>query len=150
MITIKHKGNFIFEAENEKSKITINPKEYSPIELFITGMAGCTAYDIVDFLKDKLSDFELEVEYDRREEYPRIFTKISLTYHIYSDATDEEVMNFVRSSLKKYCSTTNSLREDIEFKITLIHNGNVLVLNGDKDLNEDDELTQFLMSCGGG
>ena len=53
-----------------------------PLEIFLYGLAACTAMDVVSILEKKRQDFsglEIEVAATQREdEYPKIYTRIEL------------------------------------------------------------------------
>ena len=55
-----------------------------PLELFLYGLAACTAMDVVSVLEKKRQDvsgLEIEVSATQREdEYPKIYTRIELVY----------------------------------------------------------------------
>jgi len=89
MIKIRHIGNHIYEATNNKEVIIIDTKKYSPVEYFVTGLANCSAYDIVEMAKQKgyeLNNFVMEIEYKRKDTFPKIFTEFHFIYKFDSNA----------------------------------------------------------------
>ncbi len=91
----------------------------SPMITFLLGLSACTASDIVDIvgkMRVRLSAFDVRAEGDRREEPPRRYTKIRLTYRVAGVAEDDhdKVRRAVQLSQEKYCSAMHSIREDIE------------------------------------
>ncbi len=81
-----------------------------PMELLLLGMGGCTAFDVVEILKKSRQDIRdcvVEVDGERSEEVPKVYTNIHVHYKI----TGKEVKpNFVQRainmSIEKYCSAT--------------------------------------------
>lgn len=86
-----------------------------PLELFLIGLGGCTGMDVLSILakkRVKLDDFEIQVEADRAEEHPKVFTAIRLVFHFYGDNLRmEEIQQAVELSEQKYCSASAMLRQ---------------------------------------
>ncbi len=95
----------------------------SPVEMVLQALGGCTAMDIVSILQKMrrtITSLTLEIEGERREEYPRIFTHIHIFYKLISpDATEQELERAIRLSEEKYCSVSGMLRPAA--KITTNH-----------------------------
>jgi putative redox protein len=90
----------------------------SPLELLLIALGGCTGVDVVSILKKKrelVTDYRVEVGGDRRDEYPRSFTKLRvhhvLTGHNLSRAA---VARAIELSEQKYCSVAATLRPAAE------------------------------------
>ena len=129
MIKIRHLSNHIYEATNGKEIIIIDPKKYTPIELFITGLGNCSAYDIVEMAANKgceLSNFELDIEYKRKETHPRIFTEFHFIYKFDSNADTITARRWVLSSLETYCSTINTIRNTSKIYYSIILNSETI------------------------
>ena len=47
MIKIRHLNDHLYEATNGKDIIIVDPKKYTPIDLFITGHGNSSEYDVV-------------------------------------------------------------------------------------------------------
>ncbi|MDZ7374476.1 MAG: OsmC family protein [candidate division KSB1 bacterium] len=79
-----------------------------PVELLLMALAGCTAMDVISILKKKRSPvtrFEMEVEGERTEEHPKVFTRIRLKYIVYGRGVKEaDVQRAIELSIEKYCS----------------------------------------------
>ena len=100
---------------------TLNDKPgVSPMEMILVGLAGCTGVYIVDILQKKrqpLTALKVKVRGNRREEYPKIFTEIEVTYLIWGDGIDPQaVERAVRLSEDKYCSVSAMLRSAAQIK----------------------------------
>jgi putative redox protein len=89
----------------------------SPVEMILQALGGCTAMDIVSILQKMrrtITSLTLEIEGERREEYPRIFTHIHILYKLVSpDATEQEFERAIRLSEEKYCSVSGMLRPTV-------------------------------------
>ncbi len=86
----------------------------SPMEFILVGLAGCTGVDIVDILQKKrqpLKALKVIVRGNRREEYPKIFSEIEVTYLVWGDGIDPKaVERAIELSEKKYCSVSAMLQ----------------------------------------
>jgi putative redox protein len=88
-----------------------------PVELVLTGLAGCTAMDVVSILKKKrepLEGLEVEVRGSRREEHPRIYTHIEVIYRVRGPVKRESAERAIELSEERYCSVSAMLRESAE------------------------------------
>jgi putative redox protein len=85
-----------------------------PVELLLVALAGCTGMDVIAILqkkRQKVSAFSIRVEGDRREEHPRSFTQIRVTYEVAGEGIDPAaVRQAVALSEEKYCSVAAMLR----------------------------------------
>ncbi|MRJ06535.1 MAG: osmotically inducible protein OsmC [Epsilonproteobacteria bacterium] len=129
MIKIDYLENGTFQGSNGRSVIKIDPQIYSPVELFVTGMGSCSAVDVVELAKKQgvdIRNFSLEVEFERRDTFPKIFTSFHLIYKFESPVEDIKAKRWVLSSLETYCSTINTLRATSKIYYTIIHNGETI------------------------
>jgi putative redox protein len=89
----------------------------SPVELVLQALGGCTAMDIVSILQKMrrtIHSLTLEIEGERREEYPRIFTGIHIFYKLVSpNATEHDLERAIQLSEEKYCSVSGMLRPTV-------------------------------------
>ncbi len=106
-----------FVATNEKGhqiKLAADGSSTGPMESVLMAMAGCSTIDIVMILekmRQDLKHIEVEVESERREEIPRIFTKINLHYKLTGDLKEKKVEQAINSSLEKYCSVSKMIEK---------------------------------------
>jgi putative redox protein len=81
---------------------------FSPMQLLLVALAGCTGVDIVSILKKKhlhLSDLQVRVQGKRASDYPLIWTDIHITYLLWGTALQpKDVEQAIRLSEEKYCS----------------------------------------------
>jgi putative redox protein len=85
-----------------------------PLEVFLYGLAGCTAMDVISILEKKRQDvrgLEIEVEATQRtDDYPKIYTDILLRYIVTGfGVTDVAVARSIELSEEKYCSVNGML-----------------------------------------
>lgn len=86
----------------------------SPMEVVLESLAACSMMDIISILKKKRKQtgfLTAEVDADRAEEHPKVFTVIRIIYRLQS--TDCPMADFERAislSMEKYCSVSAMLR----------------------------------------
>jgi len=97
-----------------------------PKSLLLSGIAGCSAIDVLDIL-DKMrisySDFSIDVEAEQTDEHPKVYKDINITYYIRTDAANEEkVKKAIELSLDKYCGVSAMLKKNsaIHYKLQLV------------------------------
>jgi putative redox protein len=99
-----------------------------PMEALLLGMGGCTAYDVVDILEKSRQDVDncvIELDADRAEDAPKVFTKILMRYIITGRNLDpKKVERAVDLSAKTYCSATIMLGKtaEITHEIEIVDN----------------------------
>ena len=89
-----------------------------PMEMVLLGLGGCTAFDVVYILKrarQPVMDCEVELEAERADEVPKVFTRIHLRYRVYGKGLSEAwVRKAVDLSAEKYCSVSQMLKTSVE------------------------------------
>ena len=85
-------------------------KLISPMELVLMGAGSCTAYDVVHILekgRDPVTGCVAEVEAERAEADPKVFTKIHIHFIVTGKGLDaHKVERAIQLSAEKYCSAT--------------------------------------------
>jgi putative redox protein len=80
---------------------------FRPMELLATGLAGCTAMDVISILekkRQKINVFEVKVSTERANEHPKVFTKAVLVYIVTGNEVDESaVVRAIELSATRYC-----------------------------------------------
>ncbi|MEO6146064.1 MAG: OsmC family protein [Sulfuriferula sp.] len=99
-----------------------------PMELVLIGTGGCTAYDVVHILKKsraEISDCVAEIEAQRADEGPKVFTKIHFHFIVTGkNLKPELVERAINLSAEKYCSAsimlskTATITHDFEIRET--------------------------------
>ena len=90
----------------------------SPVQALALAIGGCMAMDVVDILRKgrhPLSGLETRFEGERAAAPPRRFVRVQLTFIVRGAVPADAVARAIALSHEKYCSVSNSLREDIEF-----------------------------------
>jgi putative redox protein len=90
----------------------------SPMELVLIGLGGCTAYDVVHILekgREPIEDCIVELDADRAETEPKVFTKVRLRYIVTGRGLDRaKVERAVQLSADKYCSASAMIAKTAE------------------------------------
>ena len=115
-ITLKRfDENFGFKARagnhemilDTATEIGGNDQGFRPMELMLISLAGCSAIDIVHILKKgkhAIHSYAAEVEAERRDELPRIFSSINMIITVDTDAPDTVLERAAALTKEKYCS----------------------------------------------
>ncbi len=86
-----------------------------PMEMVLMGLGGCTAMDVLSILKKQrqnITDFAIEIEAQRREDPPKVFTDIQIRYIITGrDLKETHVKRAIELSAEKYCSVSAMLEK---------------------------------------
>ncbi|MHB1678645.1 MAG: OsmC family protein [Sulfuriferula sp.] len=81
-----------------------------PMEMLLLGAGGCTAYDVVTILKKaraQITDCVAEINAERAETDPKVFTKIHLHFIVTGRALKpEQIERAISLSAEKYCSAS--------------------------------------------
>jgi len=82
----------------------------SPMEFMLAGVAGCTGVDVVSILqkmRQKVDNLTVDIEGERAEDYPMVYTDVIITYHLSGiDIEPEAVEKAIHLSMTKYCSAS--------------------------------------------
>jgi len=86
----------------------------SPLELLLISVAACTAVDVISIMQKKrqdVTDYKVEIEGDRREEFPRGFTAFRVNHIVYGNNVSEQALAAaIELSDTKYCSVAYTVR----------------------------------------
>ncbi|MHB8535419.1 MAG: OsmC family protein [Sulfuricaulis sp.] len=81
-----------------------------PMELVLIGMGGCTAFDVVHILRksrQEISDCVAEIEAERADTDPKVFTHIHVHFVVSGRNLDsKKVQHAIELSATKYCSAS--------------------------------------------
>jgi putative redox protein len=81
-----------------------------PMEMLLIGMGACTSFDVVTILKkarQPIVDCVAEIEAERADEVPKVFTKIHVHFVVSGKGLNEgQVERAVKLSAEKYCSAS--------------------------------------------
>ena len=111
------------DCENERGQsIDVDWEDGpSPMQIFLQMVGACSIVDVVVGLKNRdFGEVWVDLDAERREDYPRSFTKINMIYHVEGDVPEKLVRRSIEKSHEKYCSVSNSLDENIEIVWDLV------------------------------
>ena len=108
---------FVGESGTKHSLIMDGPENLGghgtgmrPMELLLLGLGGCTSFDVVEMLKksrQNIIDCVVEIDGQRSESIPKIFTDIHIHYIITgSNIKEAQVKRAIELSSEKYCSAS--------------------------------------------
>jgi putative redox protein len=117
--TVKWVDNAMFlgESGSGHSVVMDGPPEQGgrnlgvrPMEMLLLGMGGCSAFDVMDMLRksrQQVVDCRVELEAERADAVPSVFTRIHLEFVVTGVALKESaVARAVQLSAEKYCSAS--------------------------------------------
>jgi putative redox protein len=81
-----------------------------PMEMMLVGLGGCTTFDVMHILKKSrqdVTDCKVELEAERAEEEPKVFTRIHIHFIVSGhNLKEQQVKRAVALSAEKYCSAS--------------------------------------------
>ena len=84
-----------------------------PMEALLIGLGACSAFDVVEILNKGRQTFaacEVELEAERSETVPKVFTKIHLHFVMTgAGLAPDKVARAIQLSAEKYCSASAML-----------------------------------------
>jgi len=87
---------------------------FSPLQLLLAALGGCTGIDIVDIMRkqrQRVEDLEIVVSGERVKEPPRVYSNIHVEYRVKGkDIREKAVQRAIRLSEDKYCSVGAMLK----------------------------------------
>ncbi len=84
----------------------------TPVELLLASAAACSLIDVRIILEKKkydVIDLRVHAQATRREDHPRRFEDIHLTYEVAGDVTKKDLQDACELSVEKYCSVLATL-----------------------------------------
>ncbi|WP_286264828.1 OsmC family protein [Thalassotalea atypica] len=90
----------------------------SPLENVLLSLGGCSSVDVVSILqksRQNITACEVEIEAERVDSVPKLFSKIHLHFVVTgSDVNEKQVARAVSLSADKYCSVALMLNKTVE------------------------------------
>ena len=81
-----------------------------PMEMLLLGLGGCSTFDVVSILqksRQQIANVDVEIDAERADAVPAVFTKIHLKFKVTGTALKEaQVKRAVELSAEKYCSAS--------------------------------------------
>lgn len=108
---------FVAESGSGHSVVIDGPPNHGgrntgprPMEMLLMGMGSCTAFDILNILdkaRAEVTDCVAELDAERADEVPAVFTKIHVHFVVTGRGLKEkQVQRAVELSAEKYCSAS--------------------------------------------
>ncbi len=89
-----------------------------PMEMLLLGLGGCTQFDVVHILRKgrhEITLCEVELEAERAETDPKVFTKVHVHFKVAGpNLTEKAVERAVKLSAEKYCSASIMLGQVVD------------------------------------
>ncbi len=87
----------------------------SAMELVLMGAGSCSAWDVVEILRKgrlAIDDVVVELDADRAETPPKVFTRIHMQFIVKGhDIPEDKVKRAIELSVEKYCSAVAMLEK---------------------------------------
>lgn len=110
-------AQFIGESGSGHSVIMDGPPDHGgrntgirPMEMLLLGLGGCSSFDVISILeksRQQIADCRVEIEAERADAVPAVFTKIHLKFIVSGTGLKEsQVKRAVSLSAEKYCSAS--------------------------------------------
>jgi putative redox protein len=108
------KSKFGFDITLDGSKKAGGEEDgYQPLELMIYALAGCTGMDVISIakkMKQDVSNLQINVESEQKEEHPRFMTKAHIEYIFTGKNLKKEMLErAIQLSEEKYCVVGTTL-----------------------------------------
>ena len=108
---------FVGESASGHSVVMDGPPEFGgqnlgirPMEMLILGLGGCSSFDVILILKkarQQVERCEVEMDYDRAEDNPKVYTRIHMHFIVSGRGLDaKRVEKAISLSAEKYCSAS--------------------------------------------
>ncbi len=113
------------EADSGHAVVMDGPEEHGgrnlgarPMEMILLGLGGCTQFDVVHILRKgrhQVSLCEVEMEAERADTDPKVFTKIHIHFKVAGPGLKEKaVQRAVELSAEKFCSASIMLGASVD------------------------------------
>ena len=93
-----------------------------PTDALLLSLAGCMGIDVVMFLqkmKVELEGFKVDITGERNATPPQYFRTVGIVLHLTGkNLNPKKIARAVSLSHEKYCSVYNSLRKDMDVKVS--------------------------------
>ncbi|MEE8379480.1 MAG: OsmC family protein [Gammaproteobacteria bacterium] len=116
---------FVGESGSGHAIVIDGPPEHGgrnlgirPMELLLQGLGSCTTFDVLHILKkarQPVTDCIVEIDAQRAETEPKVFTHIHIHFILSGDGLSEKhVKRAIQLSAEKYCSASIMLAKSVE------------------------------------
>lgn len=110
-------ASFLGESGSGHSVVMDGPEDHGgrnvgirPMEMILIGLGGCASFDVMSILqksRQKVADCRAELNAERADAVPSVFTKIDMKFVVTGSKLKEaQVKRAVELSAEKYCSAS--------------------------------------------
>ncbi len=88
-----------------------------PMQMVLSALGSCSLIDVILLLQKQrqpLDHVSVDLDAERAETAPKVFTKIHLTYHCYGNLDETKVERACRLSMEKMCSVSLMLKGNVD------------------------------------
>ena len=124
---LHHSEGLRFVVDADGRRLELNSSDeieqaFTPMELFLVALAGCTAMDvqwIMERQRQKVDKFDMSISGVRRTEDPKYYESIDIQYSFTGpDVRKDVVERAIRLSQEKYCSVRSMIKDSVKLNIT--------------------------------
>ncbi len=91
-----------------------------PMEMVLMALGSCSGIDVLLMLKKMraiVTDFQINMDSERAEDHPKVFTKVSLEYIFKGEnIKPKDVERAIQLSIEKYCSVAGMVAKTAEIE----------------------------------
>jgi putative redox protein len=116
IVEMTHEGGMRFTASSSRgAQITLDSdgEFFSPMQLLLAALGGCTGMDVVSILKKMRQDvtnYRVELDGERAADHPRVWTEITVRHIVEGNGLSRDMVERgVSLSEEKYCSVAAML-----------------------------------------
>lgn len=117
-------GDLQFAANLSKTALVLDSAGNagpSPVEALVAAIAGCMGMDLVHILKrgrHELTAVRARLVADRSADDPKRILAAALHFSVSTSAPHDAIVRALELSRDRYCSVWQSMRQDIDFRVT--------------------------------
>ncbi|MPZ22636.1 MAG: osmotically inducible protein OsmC [Dehalococcoidia bacterium] len=89
---------------------------FSPMRALLAALGGCTAIDVLGILRrmrQEVDAYRVEVDGERRDEHPRVFTSITLLHTFRGRVSEDNARRAISLSMTRYCPVGATVRATV-------------------------------------
>tara|TARA_B100000614_G_scaffold262610_1_gene297116 strand:+ start:3400 stop:3792 length:393 start_codon:yes stop_codon:yes gene_type:complete len=123
---VEWKGNSRVDCFNEAGDCVEIDWDHgpTPVQVTLQMIGACSLADIQIGLKDRpIERIWIELDADRKNTSPKVFTKIRMTYYVDGEAPVKLVKRLVEKSHETYCTVSNMFKPTVEITSSVVING---------------------------
>jgi len=111
-VHVTHQGGMHFVAEPSSGHpyafdTSESNQGGSPVETVVSALAACSAMDVISIAvkkRQRVERYEIHASADQRDEYPQVFTSITLVHEVWGeDLSEAAIRRAIELSATKYC-----------------------------------------------